>query len=156
MAFFGRGKNKAQNPYTLKNTYEFYKEEIGSNKLYEVEWDLYQNICHEFYKEIMNYIIEDNGIFELPFRLGKFFVLKEKIDLKKLNRQAIDWAATNKHGKVIYHLNEHTDGYKYSYQWDKKDSRVPNLYFYRLVPTRNNKRKLARLIKSGDYDYFER
>ena len=154
--FFGRGKNKAQNPYTLKDTYLFYEEEIGSNELYDIEWNLYQEINHEFYKEIVKYIIEEGGVFEMPFRLGKFFILKEKVDLNKLNWHAIDWAATNKYGKVIYHLNEHTDGYKYSYQWEKKNSRLQNLYFYRLVSTRENKRRLAKLIKTKEYDYFEK
>ena len=99
-------------------------------------------------------MLEKAGTFHMPYRLGKFFVLKEKIDLDRL-AQAIDWEKTNKYGKIIYHLNEHTNGYKYSYQWEKKKSAIPNLYFYRLVPTRDNKRRLARLIKTGEYDYFE-
>ena len=153
--FFGRGKNKAQNAYTLKDSYKFYCEQMASNKLYKIDWELYQRLNHAFYKEIMNYIIEKSGQFKMSYRLGTLSVLKEKIDLNKLNNKAIDWAATNKYGKVIYHLNEHTDGYKYSFQWDKQTN-LPNLFFYRLVQTRNNKRRLAKLIKSGDYDYFER
>ena len=35
--YFGRGKNKVQNPYTLKDTYLFYQEEIGSNSIYDIE-----------------------------------------------------------------------------------------------------------------------
>ena len=154
--FFGRSKNKAENPYTLRDVYKFYCENIKSNKIYDVPYEVYMSVNHTFYKEIMNYIIEKNGTFKMPYRLGLFFILKEKINLNKLTGHAIDWSATNKYGKVIYHLNEHTDGYKYSYQWDKKDTKLPNLYFYRLVPTRSNKRRLAKLIKTGDYDYFER
>ena len=154
--YFGRGINKIQNPYTLRDIYEFYCTEHSSNRLYDVPWSVYVQIANEFYKEIVNGIIEKNRTFRMPFRLGEFFILKEKIDLNKLNSRAIDWEKTNRYGKIIYHLNEHTDGYKYSYQWDKKDTKLPNLYFYRLVPTRTNKRRLARLIKSGDYDYFER
>jgi len=154
--FFGRGKNKIQNPYTLKDTYKFYCEDVRSSKIYDIPYETYKNICNDFYKEMMNHVVERNGTFKMPYRMGSLFVLKEKVNVNKLNGHSVDWKLTNECGKLVFHLNEHTNGYKYTYQWDKKETKLPNLYYYRLVPTRANKRRLAELIKTGDYDYFER
>ena len=123
--FFGRGKNKAQNPYTLRDIYDYYIKDVCKIKSYKIPYSVYKKINNQFYKGIVNNMLEKAGTFHMPYRLGKFFVLKEKIDLDRL-AQAIDWEKTNKYGKIIYHLNEHTNGYKYSYQWEKKKSAIPN------------------------------
>jgi hypothetical protein len=154
--FFSRGKNKVQNPYTVKEIYSFYIDDVGENSLYYVEQVEYCDIVYDFYKGIIEAVIRNNYCFKLPFGLGEFSILKTKIKLDKLNILSVDWTHTVENGKYIYHLNEHTNGYKYFFYWSKKNKRAKNLYYYKLVMTRANKRLLAKLIKSGKYDYFEK
>lgn len=154
--FFSRGPNKVQNPYVVKDVYFFYLEETKNNDLYFVEQVEYCNIVYDFYKAIMNVILRENGSFKMPYGLGDFRIHKNKVKLDNLCIRGVDWVNTVENGKYIYHLNEHTRGYKYFFHWSKKKKKIKNQYYYKLVMTRSNKRLLAKLIKSGKYDYFER
>ena len=154
--FFSRGANKVQNPYTVKEIYSFYAAELGTNKLYYVDQTEYCSIIYEFYRIIMDAIIRENVEFKMPYGIGELRIHKTKIKLNRLNILAVDWVNTVENGKYIYHLNEHTNGYKYFFHWSKKRKKIKNLFYYKLVMTRENKRLLAKLIKTGKYDYFEK
>ena len=155
MAFFGRGKNKIKNPYNLSDIYEFYLNQVGNNSLYKVEKSEYVEIVGDYYKAIVEYVLE-GGRFKLPFKLGELYIIKRKVDFTTIKSMTPDWALTNKVGKKVFHLNEHSGGFKYLFYWNKTYQILKNLYFYRLVLTRTNKRKLAKLIKECGYDYFEK
>lgn len=154
--FFSRGKNKVQNPYTIIEIYPFYLETIGNNKLYYIDQEEYCNIIYDFYLSIVDIILKENACFKMPFGLGELSVVKTKIKLDRLNILSVDWVNTVDNGKYIYHLNEHTNGYKYFFHWSKKNKKIKNQYYYKLVMTRSNKRLLAKLIKTGKYDFFEK
>ena len=154
MAFFGRGKNKIQSPYTLKDTFVFYKNEVEDNPVYEIEYSEYVDIVTEFYKTVMDHILLKAGTFYMPYGLGDIYVVKAKLKLENIDHKQLDWKTTNEVGKRVYHLNEHSGGYKYLFQWEKFKSRIKKLYIYRFQLTRDNKRRLAQLIKSGEYDYY--
>jgi len=64
-----------------------------------------------------------------------------------------DYKTSNELGKTIYHLNEHSDGYKYRLYWSKNENTFPDIYKYRLSLVRANKRKLAQLI-FNKHDYI--
>jgi hypothetical protein len=152
-----RNKNKIQNPYTFKDMYQAYlkKYSVTPDSPYYVSYVDYTVICSEYYKEISKYVIEDGGIFKMPFNLGVLRVCKKKP--KKLDWQHMtpDWILTEKYDKTIYHLNEHSDGYKYQFLWSKKQSRFQYNSYYQLQMTRSNKRTLARIIKNKLCDFFE-
>lgn len=154
--FFSRGPNKIQNLYTYKDSYEEYVKGVDENSPYNISYDEYVIICRKFYKAVMNEILEKGYVFKLPYNMGKIFVDKKKMKITETKKGlGIDWEMTNKCGKVIYHLNEHSRGFKYMFTWQKFTHSMKNKNFYRFVPSRTNKRKLAKLIKSGNYDYFE-
>ena len=155
MAFFGRGPNKIRNPYTIYDTYEFYLQQVGNNSLYKVEKREYVEIVGDYYKAMVEHVLE-GGTFRLPFKLGELYIIKKKVDFTKSKSMTPDWALTNKVGKKVFHLNEHSGGFKYLFYWNKLYRNLKNLYFYRLVLTRTTKRKLAKLIKECGYDYFEK
>lgn len=154
MAFYGRGKNKVQNCYNLKDQYEDYIKDKHPDSLYYVSMKDFDKICKMFYQSIVDYILEKNGTFKLPYGLGELRVVKRQNKRKK-NSYSVDWELTQKHGKYIYHLNEHTSGCRYSFYWSKCNNSFKNKYLYRLVLTRQIKRRLAKMIKSGKYDYVE-
>lgn len=154
--FFGRGKNKVQNPYTLKDMFTFYKNEVEGSKLYDIEYSEYVDIVTSFYKTMMDHILLEAGKFYMPYGFGDISIIKFKQNINTIDHKQLDWKATNEVGKRVYHLNEHSKGYRYLFQWDKFKSRIKKLYLYRFQLTRTNKRRLAQLVKSDKYDYYEK
>jgi hypothetical protein len=152
--FYGRGKNTIQHPYVLPDFYKDYIKDIPIDSTYYVTYNEYAKIVGLFYKEVSSKIINEGELFRMPFRLGDTYIEKKKLDYN--NRPPIDWQMTTQHGKVIYNFNEHSDGYKYEMKWSKLTSIFHNLYLYRLVYTRTNKRKVAKCIKEKTIDYFEK
>jgi hypothetical protein len=151
--YYSRGKNKIQDPYTFVDTYEDYIKGIDKDSPFYVTPQEYSAINNLFWKEISNNIINEGRQFHMPFNLGDTYVDKIKLDYN--NRLPIDWELTTRTGKVIFNLNEHSNGYKYELKWNKKVCRFNNHYIYRLVYTRANKRLLAKNIKTKKTDYFE-
>jgi hypothetical protein len=140
----------------MKDFYIFYTNEVQDNEIYEIEYNDYVEIVTDFYKEMIDHVLLKNWKFVLPFNMGDVYVVKSKLNLRNLINRGLDWKVTIETGKRVYHLNEHSNGYKYFYHWDKTRSRLKKLYLYRFQLTRENKRRLAKLIKSGEYDYFEK
>lgn len=152
--FYSRGKNKIKNPYTLKDMYKEYLQDKEEGSPYRIDYKTFVYICTEFYKGVSNHIL-NGGIYFMPYRLGNISIVKKKP--AKMDRFTLspDWANTQKFGKLIPHTNDHSDYYKFRFHWSKTDCHVKNRSKYRMVFTRANKRGLAKIIKSGDYEYFE-
>lgn len=153
MAYFSRGKNKIQQPYTYSHMYQEYLKEYKDDKLYSsIEYPVFVELCNEFYKGIMDSILVKNTLYKMPHRMGSIRVIKRKV--KPDHGIAVDWVNSVKYKKKIVHLNEHSNGYKYLFKWFKNVAIFTNQGHYRLVFTRANKRRMASLIKSG-VDYYE-
>ena len=131
--FFSRGPNKIINPYTFRDFYPFYCEQVGENELYKISYNEWVDICSDFYKEIMEYVLEEGGIFKMPYGLGDVYIAKFRVDLNKLTQHGLDWKLTNETGKKVYHLNEHSRGFKYAFQWRKSRNKLVNKYLYRFL-----------------------
>lgn len=90
----------------------------------------------------------------MPYGLG--FIQIGKYKPKHMNDKSlsVDYKASNEYGKRIYHLNEHSNGYKYRLYWSKLPQTFPDRYRYQLCFVRQNKRKLAQLIFNKQ-DYLD-
>lgn len=90
----------------------------------------------------------------MPYGLG--FIQVGKYKPKQLNAQSlsVDYYASKEYDKKIYHLNEHSDGYKFRLYWSKIPRTFPDRYKYQLSLVRQNKRKLAQLI-FNKHDYID-
>jgi len=152
--FFGRGKNKAVNPYTLKDIYKDYIKDKEENSPYNISYNTFVSLCTEFYKGIAEHLL-DGGIYFMPYRMGNVSVIKKKP--KKMDKFSLspDWKNTVDYNKLVLHTNDHSNYYKFRFHWSKTDCYVKNKSKYRLVFTRANKRELAQRVKSGNYEYFE-
>tara|TARA_Y100000816_G_C25802193_1_gene420145 strand:+ start:172 stop:636 length:465 start_codon:yes stop_codon:yes gene_type:complete len=142
-----------------------YKKDFGSNEVYkyykdnvipelQVDKQTFRKICDEFNKLVIDEILVNSEEVRLPYRLGTIRVKKSKMKYDDKNKLKIDWAASRKLGKRIYHLNDHTGGYKYRFYWTK--GIVKNITAYSFIPTRTNTRTLASILKDKDrqLDYF--
>lgn len=88
----------------------------------------------------------------MPYGLGYVCVAKYKPKSYTDKSLSVDYKSSNEYGKRIYHLNEHSDGYKYRLYWSKIPRTFSSRYKYQLSFTRANKRRLAQLIfKHNDY-----
>ena len=112
----------------------------------EIPYKLYTAILHTMCQIILEHVLERSEGFKMPYGLG--FIQVGKYLPKQLTPKSlsIDYKATREYGKKIYHLNEHSDGYKYRLYWSKIPQTFPDRYKYQLSFVRQNKRRLAKLI----------
>jgi len=153
--YFSRGKNKVQNSYTLVDSYKDYIKDKDINSPYYISKQEYIDIISSYVLKLNEELLDKASIFKMPYRLGTLQIVKLLSSNNRNKKYSIDFNLTNKYGKTIYHLNEHSDGYKYMFKWTKINSIVKNKSKYRFIPTRTTKRQLAKNIKSGLVDYFE-
>lgn len=112
----------------------------------EVDYVLYNRVLEEMCNVILDYVLNASEGFKMPFGLGFIQIgkyLPKNLDSKSLS---IDYKASREYDKRIYHLNEHSEGYKYRLYWSKIPRTFPNRYKYQLNFVRQNKRRLAQLI----------
>jgi len=141
---------------TLKDSYNHYIEEIPESSLFRVDYKTYRKMCEEFNKKICKYILEEAGEYTLPYRMGSIRIKKTKMDYN-INHMRPNWKKSKELGKRVYHVNDHTDGYRYRWAWNKSNVVTVGKKLYCFYPTRTNKRTLASLLKDKDnyVDYFE-
>ena len=120
----------------------------------EVDYGLYNRILDEMCNVILEHVLERSEGFKMPYGLG--FIQVGKYKPKQLNAQSlsVDYYASKEYDKKIYHLNEHSDGYKFRLYWSKIPRTFPDRYKYQLSLVRQNKRKLAQLI-FNKHDYID-
>ena len=135
------------------------KQSITFRDLYrtlpiEVDYGLYKRILEEMCRIILDAILNSSDGFKMPFGLG--FIQVGKYLPKALNDKSlsIDYKASREYDKRIYHLNEHSNGYKYRLYWSKIPRTFPDRYKYQLCFVRQNKRRLAQLIFNKQ-DYLD-
>jgi len=164
--------------------YRSYKKKFrGPDKKSEanVDYWTYARIVKSFNERLSDAMINNCLEFKLPFRLGRVRIKKFKmkfkidkdgnIDKRKL---PVDWKRTKDlwkriypglcneelskidHKQVVYHLNEHSDGYECVLYWNRKGCNVPNNRIYSLLLTFTNKRNLAKALKTNcRLNYYE-
>lgn len=120
----------------------------------EVNYGLYKRVLEEMCNVILEHVLNASDGFKMPFGLG--FIQVGKYKPKVLNEQSlsIDYKSSKEYDKHIFHLNEHSDGYKYRLYWSKLPRTFPDRYKYQLNLLRKNKRKLAQLI-FNKHDYLD-
>ena len=141
--------------YTGHNFYDSYLEYVEDNPLYQVEYRVCRDIINDYFKYVREELIENGKEVKLPCRMGTIQIVKHKPKEYTGKSLRIDYAESKKAGKVIYHLNEHSNFYKYRIYWNKQNMITPNKTKYQLVMTRDNKRHLAQIIKNHIRDYRE-
>ena len=141
--------------YTIKDFYKYYLSYAKDGKVYQIDYTTYRKIITDYFMFIRDEVLEKSREFKMPCRLGKVFIFKRKPKSWSKESLCVDFKTTKEIGKVVYHTNEHSDGYKYRFYWSKLKSLIPNKIKYQLVVTRHNKRRLCEIIKNKQRDYVE-
>jgi len=120
----------------------------------EVDYSLYKRILDEMCKVILEHVLERSEGFKMPYGLGFIQIGKYKPKTLSPKSLSVDYKSTKEFDKRIYHLNEHSEGYKYRLYWSKIPRTFPDRYKYQLCLVRQNKRRLAQLI-FNKHDYID-
>jgi hypothetical protein len=177
MLVYKRGKNKVLADYKIGDIYKFYKEVHGEKALPRA-------VVHEIYKrifpEIVKLIVFDNLDYRMPCRLGSLRVKKKKaepildkdgnLDTRKLS---INWKKTKALWEKLYpdktaeeikliedkprvrEINEHTNGYRMTWFWDKVTCNIPNQNAYYVNMCRDADKILSSGVKTNDLNYYK-
>ena len=170
-------KLKYQTDIKTKDFYNHYKKWVKENNLsdkFNLSETQFRKIWKEFHISVFKSIIEENFIFKTPYLNVKIRIKKYKQDIEfdengklKNKKYPIDWQATRKmwaekpetqkEGKKIYFLNDHTDGYRYRFFFSYFLSKTKHIKWYNFKPMRYLDRKLSQQLKDvyNKIDYFE-
>lgn len=140
--------------YTTGDFYEHYMSVIQKESAYDIDIATYRNILGDYMKYIMHRIIDCSEEIKLPGRFGRVYVVKKKPVKYTPAHCGVDYQATASVGKWVIFLNEHSNGYHYRFKWEKFRAYIRNITMYEMVMSRENKRTLAKRIKSGEVDYI--
>lgn len=120
----------------------------------EVDYSLYKRILDAMCAIILEHVLDGSEGFKMPYGLGFIQIGKYKPKTLTPDSLSVDYKASKEYNKRIYHLNEHSDGYKYRLYWSKIPRTFPDRYKYSLNLVRANKRRLAQLI-FNKHDYID-
>ena len=120
----------------------------------EVDYGLYKRILDEMCRIILDAVLNSSDGFKMPYGLGFMQVGKYRPKTLSGESLSVDYKASREYDKRIYHLNEHSNGYKYRLYWSKIPRTFPDRYKYQLCFVRQNKRRLAQLIFNKQ-DYLD-
>ena len=91
--------------YTISDFYEFYLSYIERETVYDVDYKTYRQIVEDYFKYIVEEIMENSREFKLPCRLGNLSIVKRQpknFDNKSLR---IDYHESKVQGKAVYLMN---------------------------------------------------
>lgn len=145
---------------TSKKTYNKFKNECPDVTLSYAE---FVNIIYSFNYGFRDYLFETGMKGKLPWGIGDFAVSKRRPRPSKILKNGyefvtlpIDWVKTKAAGKKIYHLNRHTDGFKFKLKWFIKSSRFFYSEIWSFKPSRVTSRLITHYINQGNqHKYYE-
>lgn len=142
----------------IKSSYKSYKKSVKT----PVEEKQFIKIANGYMEFLMQKVLEGEEV-TMPAKLGTLYIQGTKKNLR-FNKDGIpllppNWAATKKlwdnnpeakqTRKIVYCLNEETDGIVYKLNWSKNRVPIENKLYYNFILTRANKRAIHQNIKQG-------
>lgn len=148
----------------IRQSYKKYKN--SEDKETRVDEKTYIKIANEYNRFLMEKVLEGFEV-TLPARMGVLSIIGTKTKIK-FNSDGIpnlppDWVKTKAlwesnpeakaTKKLVFHLNEHTDGIRYKILWSKTRVPIENKTLYGFRLTREHKRAINALANQGK-EYF--
>lgn len=133
---------KSKKSYTTYDIYNNWVKQIDV----EVPYARFKRIIERFNEIVKDELLSASEGFKMPYGLGYVRIVKYKPKTYTDKSLSVDYKSSKEEGKKIYHLNEHSDGYKYRFYWSKLPQTFPDRYRYQIMLVRANKRQLAQLI----------
>lgn len=142
----------------IRKSYKLYKATVNN----PVDIKTYIQIANDYNKFLMERILDGEEV-TLPSNMGTISIIgyKQKIKFDEEGKPIlpIDWVKTlelrrnnptaKEEKKVVYQLNEHTNGVRFKIHWSKRRVLIEHKTLYSLRMTRTNKRLINTAIKQG-------
>ncbi len=129
----------------------------------QISFDVWKSILYGYSELLRDYVLETGEKCKMPYGMGELSVNKKKQARFKKYKDvtyvalAIDWQASKQYGKHIYHMNTHTDGYRFKWMWFPKKARFKLSSLWSFKPSRVTSRTLAQYInKDAKYQSIYR
>lgn len=153
----------------IHDMWKHYKEKYN-----DLNEKTYKKVLKLFNKGISEIIVKESFEFIMPRDIGNIRIRKNKPKLRlkdgKIDKSGMypDWNETIKLWEadkeardtklIIWHTNEHTEGYIYRWHYSKYRNKLRNKTAYSFIPSRTNKIKLTEVLKNPDkypgIDYY--
>ena len=142
----------------IRSSYKRYSKEVET----PVEINDFISIANGYMEFLMQKVREGEEVI-MPAKIGTLFIQGTKKNLK-FNKDGVpllppNWGETKKlwdrspdakaTKKIVYCLNEETNGVVYKVNWSKNRVPIENKIYYNLILTRDNKRAIHNKIKEG-------
>src|SRR6478736_8187573 len=117
----------------------------------------FRQILYTFSFKVRDYILETGEEVRLPHGMGVLTVGRKKTRrLSKDNKiiLPVDWVETLKRGKKVYNFNDHTEGWKYKWRWEKNKALFRYSALWSFKPSRTTSRRLAEYLKKPNSKYY--
>lgn len=137
--------------YTISDFYKVYNEEYPGT----IDYPTYKAIMIDLFQDMAHGLLYESKTYTLPYALGIVKIGKRRPKYYSKKSLCVDYKTSKEIGKVVYHTNEHSDGFKYRLHWSKIGLQAKWPYKYRLSFVRTNKRLLAQIIKNKQTDFPE-
>lgn len=141
-----------------RKTYKRFKEE---NPEIKITFHDYASIIYSFNYGFRDYLFETGNKGKLPYGLGDFAISKwkpktasildDRIEGEKKPFVPVDWKLTKEAGHYVYHLNLHTDGWKFKVKWLTQSARFFSSVIWYFRPSRVTSRTLRHYINQKEY-----
>lgn len=139
-----------------KDSYKAYKVKYPKSKLTFSKW---KKLLYDFNDRLIRHALETGERIKLPYGIGPLQVMKRKQTaiyehqgIKRVGL-ATDWLRSKELGYKVYHLNSHTDGYRYKWYWYPNQARFFKAHIWNFRPCRKVSRLLASYIKQENSEY---
>ena len=143
-----------------RETYKAFCEAHPHIKISFKEWSA---ILKTYNSLLLEEILETGDKLKLPYGFGALSITKKKNKREttvtrngveeKIIILPVDWKRSKEEGKRIYHLNHHTNGYRYSWIWFAKEAmmRCNNIWTFNIC--RKYSRMLPIYLRKPDSQY---
>lgn len=163
MITYKRGKGTCNSDTRVFDIYKYYLKHRVSDK--EITQKVFTSILEDYNEIKTNQTVYKNIQFQLPY-LGRLEIIKTKPKIKFVDdkRQIVGYSINYKKTKelweknedarlakkLVYHLNDETDGYVMRWHWIK-GGHIKNISSYKFMPLRKVKRKINTALKTTNY-----
>lgn len=156
----GHGRPKADFRSGGLANYKGYKEKYPDTKLKSVD---FHNLVIKLNQGFIDYCLKTGEGVKLPFGFGILTVARYKSGKPKLKEDGtmfsyypVNWNESNKQGKIVYFINNHTGGNVYRWKWLPTTARFKHAIYWKLSILKKNKKLLHEHIMDEENNYREK
>lgn len=145
---------KVEYSTTKKEVFKRFKQKHPESTLDYTTW---ASIIYNFNYAFRDYLLETGYKAKFIHGFGEFAITKwQPHKVKTVNGEErinlpVDWKKTKEFGKIIYHMNYNTDGFKFKWKWFRHAARFHTSSLWNFKPSRVTSRLLKHYLSLPDY-----